>query len=108
MRASSSAPEPTGRSPIRLMKTWPRPHASRMNPWRMPPELEPYRHHIVGNGEPIERLMDVLDLEPNLAQTNLVLCGIALTVKAQVDLLRRLLADGCLPPAPNGDGGWGG
>lgn len=80
----------------------------RMNPWRMPPELEPYRHYIVGNGEPVERLMDVLDLQPNLAQTNLVLCGIALTVKAQVDLLRRLLADGCLPPAPNGDGGWGG
>lgn len=81
----------------------------RMNPWRMPPELEPYRSFI-GNtgGNTIERLMDLLDLEPNLSQTNLVLCGMALTVKAQVDLLRRLHTNGCLPPAPNSNGGWGG
>ncbi len=75
--------------------------------WTMPEWMEPYRSFIGEHGgNTVEDLMNRLRTESRLMLTNLPVAVLALNVNAQVNLLVRLHHDGCLPPAPNGSGGW--
>lgn len=75
--------------------------------WQMPEWMEPYRTFIGEHGgNTVEDLVFRLGHEDRLILTNLPVFTLATMVQAQVHLLTRLHRDGCLPPAPNGSGGW--
>lgn len=80
---------------------------NRIDMWRMPEWMEPYRSFIAETGgNEIEELLFRFEHEHNLMRTNVVAFTLACMARAQVGLLERLHKDGSLPPAPNGPGGW--
>jgi hypothetical protein len=96
----------TDREPGRLTRTI-RDLLNPVSAWQMPEWMEPYRSFIGEHGgNTVETLVHRLRHEDRLSQTNLPVFAMACMVQAQVHLLTRLHADGCLPPAPNGPGGW--
>jgi hypothetical protein len=79
----------------------------RVNMWRMPDWMEPYRTFIAETGgNEIEELLFSFEHDRNMVRTNFPRFAIACMARAQVGLLQRLHEDGCLPPAPNTPGGW--
>lgn len=99
--------EPQARTPDRMRRRVIH-EIKRIGMWRMPEWMEPYRSFIAETGgNEIEELIFSFDHDKNLARTNFPRFAIACMARAQVGLLQRLHKDGSLPPAPNGDGGWG-
>lgn len=79
----------------------------RIDMWRVPEWMEPYRSFIAETGgNEIEELVFSFDHDRNLARTNWPRFTLACMARAQVGLLQRLHEDGSLPPAPNAPGGW--
>lgn len=79
----------------------------RIDMWRMPEWMEPYRSFIAETGgNEIEELIFDFDHDRNMARTNFPRFAIACMARAQVGLLHRLHKDGSLPAAPNAPGGW--
>lgn len=105
--AMLTALKPEERTPERMLRRVDH-EIKRINMWRMPQWMEPYRSFIAETGgNEIEELIFSFDHDKNLARTNFPRFAIACMARAQVGLLQRLHKDGSLPPAPNGDGGWG-
>jgi hypothetical protein len=79
----------------------------RIDMWRMPEWMEPYRSYIAETGgNEIEELLFDFEHDRNMMRTNIPRFVLACMARAQVGLLERLHKDGCLPPAPNSPGGW--
>lgn len=59
--------------------------------WTMPSWMEPYREDFVNTGgNSIEELMDDLDRDKTMVQTNVVRFVLAVSVSSQVGMLTRL------------------
>lgn len=66
-----------------------------------PPELESYRRFIFNTGgTAVEDLLFRLDTQPKLSITNMPVFIMAVSVEAQVNLLKRLYAEGKLTEGP--------
>lgn len=80
---------------------------NKINAWKMPEQLEPYRSYIGDHGgNTVEELMFQLKYNDRLARVNLPLFAIACMAQAQVNLLTRLHRNGLLPERPDKPGGW--
>lgn len=65
--------------------------------WKMPEELEPYRKYITNTGgNEVEDLMNRLENDKNLSQSNIIVFSMAMCVSDQVSLLERLHKSGLL------------